>query len=207
MGMFSPPDLDHHFVFQPDDEREICSNNIVRNNVIRRVALDYRGNCGIACGYVRGVRIEHNDISELTYSGVSVGWGWSYEDNAMRDNRVARNRLVGVPSLLGDAASIYTLSSQPGTELAFNLMVDITTSKSGGVTSGIGLDEGSSHISIHSNVFQNVHRTGYNEFTEHGNHYGPALLITDSLSDSPSEVREIAEQAGLEQEYQYLLVQ
>ena len=104
--MFSPDDQDHHYAFNPDDLREVCTNDRIVNNFITHSALDYRGNCGIACGFVKGVRIEHNTITDLPYTAISVGWGWNRAPNAMEGNRIRYNRIDKVMQVLVDGGAI-----------------------------------------------------------------------------------------------------
>lgn len=59
---------DHH----PEDERQIVKNNIVTNNCIHDVCLDYKGGVGIFVGYAEGTIIAHNEICNLPYTGISV---------------------------------------------------------------------------------------------------------------------------------------
>ncbi len=67
---------DHH----PDDHRKIVKNNSVVNNYIHDCCLEYQGGVGIFVGYTDGTNVAHNEICRLSYSGISVGWGWGEED-------------------------------------------------------------------------------------------------------------------------------
>jgi len=200
-GTFSPPDQDHHFVFNPDDEREICTDDTIANNYITDVAADYAGNIGIACGYVRGVKIEHNLIKELPYTGISIGWGWETQPNAMKNNLIRYNRIANVMRLLHDGSAIYTLAPQPGTEIAFNHCSDIQPSpwaKSNKVC-GIFLDEATDFVHCHHNVFARVaHPYHLNSIGEH-NRLEDEVQETSVNSE---EVKQVIDQAGLEPAYQ-----
>ena len=45
-------------------------------------------------GYSKGTVIQHNEIFNLTYSGISIGWGWSREvETYAQDNIVAGNKI------------------------------------------------------------------------------------------------------------------
>lgn len=199
-GTFSPPDRDHHFVFNPKDEREICTDDTITNNYITRVAADYAGNVGIACGYVRGVRIEHNDIAELPYTGISLGWGWEAEPNAMKNNLIRYNRIAKVMQLLHDGSAIYTLAPQPGTEIAYNYCSDIQPSPwaKGDTACGIFLDEATDFVHCHHNVFARVARL------YHLHAIGEHNRLEDDvqqISVDSEEVEQIMNQAGLKPAY------
>ena len=60
-------------------------------------------------GYARGIKIEHNEVSDCSYTGISVGWGWTKMTNALRDNFIHANRVHHVATRLSDTAGIYTL--------------------------------------------------------------------------------------------------
>ena len=78
------------------------------------------GCVGIGVGYVRETAIEHNEISHLPYTGISLGWGWNKATNCMRDNFDLRKSHPPDRQRLGDTAGIYTLSAQPGTVISEN---------------------------------------------------------------------------------------
>ncbi|MBN2294797.1 MAG: right-handed parallel beta-helix repeat-containing protein, partial [Pirellulales bacterium] len=67
---------DHH----PDDPRMIVKNNSVTNNHIHNCCVEYMGGVGVFVGYTDGTKVAHNEIHDLPYSGMSIGWGWGEED-------------------------------------------------------------------------------------------------------------------------------
>ena len=58
----------------PADGRQVCRFNRISNNVIYKVANEYWGSCGITALFVEGLEISHNEIFQVPYSGISVGW-------------------------------------------------------------------------------------------------------------------------------------
>ncbi|WKN45476.1 right-handed parallel beta-helix repeat-containing protein [Tunicatimonas pelagia] len=119
------PSVEFHIPYNPTDTTEICYNDTVANNLIERVATEYFGCVGIAAGYPNGAQITHNVIRNLPYSGISVGFGWTDQPNAMANNLIAYNDVSDVVKLLNDGAAIYTLSYQPGTRIYRNYLHDI----------------------------------------------------------------------------------
>ena len=111
-------------VYNPADTREICTDDIVKNNYVYKTA-QYYGGCAIAAGYPKNLDIEHNEIEDCLYSGISVGFGWTSAENAMSDNFIAYNRIHNVVNALEDGAAIYTLSLQPGTQIIENYCYSI----------------------------------------------------------------------------------
>jgi hypothetical protein len=106
---------------------------------------------GVLVRHGRGTTIAHNEIHDLYYSGISVGWTWGFADCVERDNRVERNHIHDLgKGLLSDMGGVYTLGVQPGTRVAENLIHGIERYDYGG--DGLYPDEGSSNIVFEGNV-------------------------------------------------------
>ena len=114
-GSFSPAAHETHIPYNPADQREVCSNLRIYNNIIRDVTNEDWGTVGILAGYVKGIHIEHNDISDVSYTGISLGWGWTSSINCMHNNEVHRNHIYNYGKHMYDVAGIYTLGAQPKT--------------------------------------------------------------------------------------------
>ena len=143
---------------RPTDPSQVCRDNVIKNNFITKVGRDYHSSVGIFAGYTEGLVIENNELADLPYTGISVGWGWTLEETALKNNLIKRNRIHNVMNLLADGAAIYTLSKQPGTIIAENYVFDIVRSPWAGEfpISGIYLDNRSSLITVTNNLLQNV---------------------------------------------------
>jgi len=124
-GKFSDPGIETHLPYQPQDLREVCSNLHISDNVVADCANEYWGCVGIIAGYVRDFLIEHNEVFELPYSGISVGWGWIRSANVMKDNRIIANEVHHFGRHNYSCGGIYTLSAQTGTLIAENYLHDI----------------------------------------------------------------------------------
>ena len=111
LGKFSDPGVETHVAYNPSDEREICAREKISNNLVTDCGAEDWGCVGICAGYVRDVAIEHNEVHELPYTGISVGWGWTKATNCMSGNRVLANHIHHVAQRLGDTGGIYTLIS------------------------------------------------------------------------------------------------
>ncbi|MGW5714965.1 ricin-type beta-trefoil lectin domain protein [Amycolatopsis sp. NPDC003865] len=140
------------------------------DNTVSRVALDYREMAGILSTYVTHAVITHNDVANLTYDGIDVGWGWGANDpggsqdyrnrglydyqpvystaTTLRDTVVSYNRVHGTKKLMHDGGSIYNLSANPGSSIDHNHVYDNNR------TVGLYLDEGSRYVSLSANVIQ-----------------------------------------------------
>jgi hypothetical protein len=129
--------------------------NVVRNSLIVGMGSlqEFKGMCAIEVGYTAGTVIEHNDVSNLTYGGISVGWGWnrhpvSYASN----NSIAYNRVHNYKQELNDGGGIYMLGIQNGSDIHHNWVHHQSTSSSGALYP----DEGSAYSHWHNNVVTSI---------------------------------------------------
>jgi len=125
VGSISPPAHEIHIPYIPHDERELCDGQQIINNLITDVTNEDWGCVGICAGYVSNINIEHNEISEVSYMGISMGWGWNQTFNRMHNNRVFANNIWHYAKHMYDVAGIYTLGVQPKTVISENYIHDI----------------------------------------------------------------------------------
>jgi hypothetical protein len=197
LGKFSDPNVETHLPYDPADEREICANERLANILVTDCANEDWGGVGIAVGYARGIRIEHNEVSDCSYTGISVGWGWTKMTNALRDNFIHANHVHHVATRLNDTAGIYTLSAQPGTVVSENCVEDIKMSPYVPDPEHwyyLYLDEGSSFITVRDNWCP------VEKFLKNAN--GPGNVWENN---GPQVSEKIRAAAGLEPAFQKLL--
>jgi len=120
LGVFSEEPFEAHLPLVVKDEREICSDEYVADNMITNVANEDWGCLGIAAGFIKNLTIEHNEISDVPYSGISMGWGWTHTANVMKNNKIIGNKIHHYAKHLHDVAGIYTLSAQPDSQIEEN---------------------------------------------------------------------------------------
>jgi hypothetical protein len=126
-GKISDPGIETHLPYDPADQREICTRLYIGNNYINNCSNEDWGCVGICAGYVRDILIEHNELSELSYSGISLGWGWTKTVNCMRNNVVRANYIHHYAKHMYDVAGIYTLSVQSKSLITENVVDSIYT--------------------------------------------------------------------------------
>lgn len=124
-GSFSPVAHETHLPYDPADRRELCTHLTVKNNLFTDVTNEDWGCVAICAGYVSDINIEHNEISEVSYTGISLGWGWTQTVNCMRNNRVHANLIHHYAKHMYDVAGIYTLGSQPKSYVTENYVHSI----------------------------------------------------------------------------------
>lgn len=153
-GSFSPEGLETHLPYQPTDFREVCTQQKVANCHFYNVTNEDWGCVAICAGYVSGINIEHNTIHDVSYTGISLGWGWNRDLVCMKDNKVHANLIYNYAQHMYDCAGIYTLGNQPGTVISENVVRDIA--KPSYVHDPnhwfyLYTDEGSSNITLRDN--------------------------------------------------------
>jgi hypothetical protein len=195
-GSFSPASHETHLPYDPADARELCSFQTISNNFFTEVANEDWGCLAICAGYVRDINIEHNEISEVPYSGISLGWGWTQTVNCMRNNRVHANLIHHYAKHMYDVAGIYTLGSQPKSYVTENCVHSIY--KPGYVHDPnhwfyLYTDEGSSFITVKDNW------TEGDKYLKNAN--GPG---NEWINNGPQVNDSIKSRAGLLPAYQYL---
>ena len=128
----------------------------VRNSRIHHGGMYFHQACGVLAQDVRDVTIANNAIHDFFYSGVSVGWNWTFGETLAGNNIVESNTIEHVGKyLLSDMGGIYTLGRQAGTILRDNIIHDVQAYQSPGT--GIYFDQGSALITCTGNtVYDNI---------------------------------------------------
>ena len=153
-GTFGPEGHEAHKPYDPADRRILCTGLTVDGNSIDDAASEDWGCLGIAAGFVRGMKITGNEISNVSYTGISLGWGWNQQTCAMADNLVSRNYIHHYARHNYDCAGIYTLGSQPHTFIEENVVDSICTPSYVHDPDHwfyLYTDEGSSYITVRNN--------------------------------------------------------
>ena len=125
VGSFSPEGLETHRPYQPADLREQCTGLVVEQSEFYDVTNEDWGCVAICAGYVADISIEHNTIHDISYTGISLGWGWNRNLVCMKNNKVRANLIYNYAQHMYDCAGIYTLGNQPGTVISENVVRDI----------------------------------------------------------------------------------
>lgn len=199
IGNFQEDGIETHLSYDPMDLSAVVREVRVSNNLLTDIANTDWGCVGIITGFVRDVTIEHNEISDISYTGISLGWGWLSKVSVMQNNHVRANHIHHFGKHVYDTAAIYTLSAQPDSTITGNHLHTIYRPSyvhDPHHWSYIYLDEGSDFFTIEDNWTEGVkfstNRNGENNvWRRTGPHADPA----------------IRQSAGLQADYRYLLNQ
>jgi hypothetical protein len=196
-GVYSEEAFETHLPYNPADERELCRNLYIGNNYVNNVTNEDWGCVGISAGYVQGININHNEVSDVSYSGICVGWGWTRTINAARNNRIHANLVHHYAKHMYDVGGVYTLSAMPGSVISENVVHTILKAPYAHDPSHffyMYLDEGSAYITIKDNwlevdkVMKNANGPG-NTWENNG------PMVADSIKNK----------AGLEAAYKNII--
>lgn len=197
VGIYADPAFETHLAYLPKNMAEVSTRDSLIDNLVTDVTNEDWGCVGISAGYVKDILIEHNEVSDVSYSGICVGWGWTKEKNAMSGNRILRNKVTHYGKRMYDVGGLYTLSAQPGSLIAENYIDSIYKAPYPHDPDHwfyFYLDEGSAYITLQDNwcpalkVMKNANGPG-NIWRRNGPDADPA----------------IKKAAGLEPRFQYML--
>jgi hypothetical protein len=159
---------------QRASEAERTVENEVVDNALHDLGSIYPSAIGVWIGQSSRNTVAHNEIRDLFYTAISVGWTWGYAPNLCDDNRIEYNHLHHIgKGMLSDMGAIYTLGMQPRTVIRNNLIHDVYAFTYGGW--GIYPDEGSTGIVIENNI---VYRTKSAPFHQH---YGRENVVRNNI--------------------------
>lgn len=197
VGVYSDEAFEAHLPYNPQDQREISTQTKIANNLITDVTNEDWGCLGISAGFVKGINISNNEINEVSYSGIAVGWGWTKTLNAMSNNRVHANKIHHYGKHMYDVAAVYTLSAQPGSSITENYIDSIYKAPYAHLPEHwfyLYTDEGTAYYTVKDNWCP------AEKFLQNAN--GPNNIWTNN---GPMVKDSIKNAAGLGKEYQHLL--
>lgn len=150
--------------------------NVVDDNLIRhcgRVAPDA---CGIILTHAADTRVTHNEIEDLFYTGISVGWTWGYWGSYAQRNEISFNRIVDIgQGRMADMGGVYTLGASFGTVVTNNVIMHVNSSSYGGW--GMYNDEGSEGVRWENNLVVDTSADSYHLHFGRSNEVVNCILV------------------------------
>ncbi|MDX2676426.1 RICIN domain-containing protein [Streptomyces sp. NY05-11A] len=144
----------------PVNVEGVCKNISMTNNYLYDSAVLFEGSSAVSAYFADSLSVQHNRIEKTPWAGITLGWGWWNFDGSAnsinpgnptttaKNNTISHNQIVDTMQVLGDSAPIYTLGSQPGTEISDNYIQGVPA----GHKYGMHPDEGSAYLNEHDNV-------------------------------------------------------
>jgi hypothetical protein len=196
-GNYGDEGREIHLPYYTSNENEICASNWIQNNLITNIGNEDWSCAGIAIGFAKNMSVKHNEIENVPYSGISLGWGWTREENVMQYNEVQANKIHHFGMHNYDCAGIYTQSGQPNTHITENYIDSIYKAPYAHLPSHwfyLYADEGSSGMEFTNNW------TPTTKYLQNAN--GPGNWWDNN---GPQAGDDIKQNAGIEKQYHYLL--
>ncbi|OIN56110.1 right-handed parallel beta-helix repeat-containing protein [Arsenicibacter rosenii] len=156
------------------DTTELTRHITVDNSIITRGGLLFPTAVGVLIFHSPDNVITHNEISDLKYTGISVGWIWGYANSTAKRNTISFNHIHHLGwGELSDMGGIYTLGASEGTVVSHNLVHDIWAYTYGGW--GLYTDEGSTGVVMEKNLVYACKSNGFHQ------HYGKENIIRNNI--------------------------
>ncbi|MEE9463751.1 MAG: right-handed parallel beta-helix repeat-containing protein [Bacteroidales bacterium] len=136
--------------------QQVASGNRVENCVISETGQQFFGAVGIWSGITAQTHIKNNQISDLPYTGISIGWHWSTEPTPCREVRIEWNHIHHIMKTLSDGGGIYVLGFQPGGKIIGNHIHHVDVNAGRAESNGMFLDEGTTDFTVANNLIYDI---------------------------------------------------
>lgn len=207
---------------KPYVKHQRCSDIAIENNMIERTGVDVYRAVALFVTVVDNFKIKHNEIKDVPYSGISVGYTWNNDRISSRNIDCGYNYIYDCCQMLFDGGGIYVLGPQPDSHYYNN---HIESNNIG--TTGFYTDNGTMYETIENNYIEDTLYilSPYTRGTSGGiiqnvfrNNFGTHTVSRDESKDlnefeevkqtvigqPPREAYDTYTNAGLEDEYKHL---
>lgn len=148
------PDTGNVDVYNPTSEELFITDNIIANNYIHKVAVDYKSAAGLSVGFPKNTVIRNNEITDVPYSGMHIGYGWDGIKISGLKNVVIKNNYIHnfLNDKVSDGGGIYTNGPTGGAAGNYNIITENYIEDERCTGASLYTDEGSSFWEMSKNV-------------------------------------------------------
>lgn len=155
--------------------------NVIDNNLITHCGRVNPEGCGIVLTHAADTKVTHNEISDIFYTGISVGWTWGYWGSYAQRNEISFNLIKNIgQGKMADMGGVYTLGASFGTVVTNNVIMDVKSSSYGGW--GMYNDEGSEGVLWENNLVVNTSADSYHLHFGRNNKVVNCVMINGGTS-------------------------
>lgn len=152
----------------------VSGYNTVRDCLIAHGGRMHPAAVGVWIGRSPGNVIAHNEICDLYYTGISIGWVWGYAPVKQYPTTIEYNYIHDIgQGVLSDMGGTYSLGQNMGSVQRFNVFRDIESFSYGGW--GIYFDEGTYGMLAENNLVYRCSSAGFHQ------HYGRENIVRNNI--------------------------
>ena len=160
-----------------------ATQNVTFNhNTINGTGKVFADSCGIFATYIKDSEVAYNTISSIPYTGISLGWGWSYNPQIGLGNlSVHDNTISNVMQSLNDGGGIYLNSRMDGTTV-FNNTINTVAETQPTYPNSYPLysDDGNGGVTYHNNQIIQPNFDQLKNITRQQPIFGPSYPVSTS---------------------------
>ncbi len=140
------------------------TGTVLTDNWIHAVAAEFRGCPGIGIGYSQHVTVDHNQVNDLPYSGITIGWGGWRERlgnlaplaNYSQRNAITNNLVFNYMQVLVDGGGIYSNGVQGSSLRNGERVIGNVVLQQPNLSWAVYTDNGAEYVNIRDNVVFDV---------------------------------------------------
>ncbi len=159
--------------FRPEGE-SLTSHQTVEDNLIAHGGRMHPAAVGVWIGHSPYNEVRNNEIRDFYYTGISVGWQWSYAPSQAHHNLIEYNEVGDIgQDVLSDMGGIYTLGPSPGSVIRGNRFHDVNCYSYGGW--GIYFDQATTEMLAEGNLCFRCETGGFHQ------HFGKENRVVNNV--------------------------
>ena len=157
-------------IYNPTDEKYFITDNIIADNYIHKIGVDYRSAAGISAGFPKNTQIRNNEITDVPYSGMHIGYGWdSLKTTGLENVHISDNYIHNVLNdKVFDGGAIYTNGATGGNTNNYNMISRNYIENVGHGSAALYTDEGSTYWKMSENVVDLTENLWWYDGTDKG---------------------------------------